>query len=250
MLFSSVAALLGGGGQTNYSAANSALDALAKLRRQHAQLASSVQWGPWGEVGMAADSSVNARLQASGWALITPAQGLAALQATLSPNVPEIVAMMVVAWTRMLAGGAPSLLSAMASQVATPAVAAAGRPGTAKGGAQRSCAVDVETVLALVQSQQPQSLLMITCGVITSCISRGCRPGGSGPSQGWSSGFAGALRKEQPASAALTADVGRASKAAETLLQCLKRDGVATGTSGYNDGGAGRAHYGMNYVDG
>lgn len=39
-------------------------------------------------------------------------------------------------------------------------------------------------------------------------------------------------------------------KAAETLLQCLKRDGVATGTSGYNDGGAGRAHYGMNYVDG
>merc|ERR1712216_905788 len=31
-------------------------------------------------------------------------------------------------------------------------------------------------------------------------------------------------------------------KAAETLLQCLKRDGVATGTSGYNDGGA-AAHY-------
>ena len=40
-------------------------------------------------------------------------------------------------------------------------------------------------------------------------------------------------------------------KAAETLLQCLKRDGVASsGTFGYNDGGAGRAHYGMHYVDG
>ena len=60
--------------------------------------------------------------------------------------------MMVVTWTRMLAGGAPSLLSAMASQVASSAVAAAGRPRTAKGEAQRSCAVGVETVLALVQS--------------------------------------------------------------------------------------------------
>lgn len=40
-------------------------------------------------------------------------------------------------------------------------------------------------------------------------------------------------------------------KAAETLLQCLKRDGVQVGSiSGYNDGGAKTAHYGMHYVDG
>merc|ERR1740115_527877 len=40
-------------------------------------------------------------------------------------------------------------------------------------------------------------------------------------------------------------------KAAETLLQCLRRDGAtAGGNSAYNDGGAVTAHYGMKYVDG
>ena len=71
VLFSSIAALIGGGGQSNYAAANGTLDALGACRRERGQAALVVQWGPWADVGMAADASVNARLQAGGIGLIS-----------------------------------------------------------------------------------------------------------------------------------------------------------------------------------
>ena len=85
VLFSSIAALIGGGGQSNYAAANGCLDALGACRRVRAMNATSVQWGPWAAAGMAADASVNARIQASGIGLISLEQGTLALQATLQP---------------------------------------------------------------------------------------------------------------------------------------------------------------------
>ena len=75
VLFSSIAALLGGTAQSNYAAANTALDSLGGARRVRGLIASSVQWGPWAEVGMAADASVNARIQAMGIGLIGLAEG-------------------------------------------------------------------------------------------------------------------------------------------------------------------------------
>ncbi len=94
IMFSSVAALLGGMGQANYAAANAALDSLAATWQNEGRAGvSSIQWGGWAGGGMAGgDASTAARLARMGMALIDPKQGLAALAGVLQNASAVVVA--------------------------------------------------------------------------------------------------------------------------------------------------------------
>ena len=144
VLFSSVAALIGGGGQANYGAANGCLDALAASLRRGARAAASVQWGPWSEVGMAAGGAVSTRLQAAGIGLIGVAEGVAAFSAAVRPRTPGVFSVFAVDWRRYLATlpAVPALLSGMA-----PA-AKAGRPIGAAPASSTRGRVGLDGVLA------------------------------------------------------------------------------------------------------
>jgi len=94
VLFSSVAALLGTSGQANYAAANAFLDALAQLRQAGGLPGTSIGWGPWSEVGLAAArADRGGRLALQGLESLTPEQGVAAFQRVLMDTTPYVAVM-------------------------------------------------------------------------------------------------------------------------------------------------------------
>ncbi|MFI4962470.1 MAG: SDR family NAD(P)-dependent oxidoreductase, partial [Legionellales bacterium] len=88
VLFSSIASSMGSPGQTNYAAANSALDQLAMQRQQQGLPAQSIQWGPWLEAGMAAHL-VNEHARKGIHALKTQ-EALNALKTALHTAMPSL----------------------------------------------------------------------------------------------------------------------------------------------------------------
>ncbi|MET9377546.1 type I polyketide synthase [Streptomyces sp. NPDC002992] len=76
--FSSAASLLGNPGQGAYAAANGWLDEFTSWRRSQGLPATCVNWGPWAEVGR------GAVMEQRGYAMITPEEGIAALERVLA----------------------------------------------------------------------------------------------------------------------------------------------------------------------
>ena len=80
ILFSSSSSQMGIAGQSNYTAANAALDATAAVRQGQGLPGTAVQWGAFAEVGMAARFTfVLERMERLGYGLVTPDIGLAVL---------------------------------------------------------------------------------------------------------------------------------------------------------------------------
>jgi NADP-dependent 3-hydroxy acid dehydrogenase YdfG/aryl carrier-like protein len=102
VLFSSASSLVGGVNLANYAAANAFLDALASYRRAQGLPGSTINWGVWGEVGMAARNQQTERLNRSGMESIAP-HGLQGLEQLLIEQ-PVQVGFMSINWSRFLTG--------------------------------------------------------------------------------------------------------------------------------------------------
>ncbi|MGW4741984.1 type I polyketide synthase, partial [Nocardia xishanensis] len=93
--FSSVAAVFGSPGQSNYAAANSFQDGLAALRRRQGLVATSIAWGLWeqatGMTGALTDTD-RARMRAGGFVPIATEDGVAMLDAAVTSGQSYVVA--------------------------------------------------------------------------------------------------------------------------------------------------------------
>ncbi|MCP5425309.1 MAG: type I polyketide synthase [Gammaproteobacteria bacterium] len=122
--FSSIAGWLGAPGQGNYAAANAFLDALMSQRRRQGLPGTSIAWGPWTEVGMAArlGETDRQRLASRGVAPFTVEHGLAVLERVLE-NGLETVAAARIDWPRLSETLGPTpLLKDWVRQSAKPAI--------------------------------------------------------------------------------------------------------------------------------
>ncbi len=95
--FSSISSVLGNAGQANYAAANAFIDQLMQLRQQQGLVGTAINWGPWGEVGLATrmDTQAHGYFEKLGITPITTTEGFEHLSQALSMNNTQLTVLPV-----------------------------------------------------------------------------------------------------------------------------------------------------------
>ncbi len=101
IMYSSTAALLGSSGQSNHSAANTFMDALAHERLSRGLAALSINWGIWSQIGSAAERKADEWMFSQGVGVIKPEQGLEILDLLFAQDTAQ-VAVLPIIWETYL----------------------------------------------------------------------------------------------------------------------------------------------------
>jgi len=129
VLFSSLGSLLGQPGQGSYAAANAFLDGLAHLRAANGLPATSINWGAWENLGLAATTGgreVIGELRRMGIAPLAPDRALDLLARAIAVGRPQVAAFAVDDGT----GDNPSAPRARPTMLASVLTDARPRAGT------------------------------------------------------------------------------------------------------------------------
>ncbi|MFD3701223.1 type I polyketide synthase [Streptomyces sp. NPDC058646] len=153
VLFSSIAGVIGGAGQSNYAAANAFLDGLAGHRAAQGLAATSVAWGLWAQAsGITGnlDEADLARIARAGFRPVASDQGPALLDVALGlPHPVPVITPLDVAVLREQPDRVPLLLSALA-----------GRPARRKAQNSDSGAGDLAVRLAGLDEAEQHRLVL------------------------------------------------------------------------------------------
>jgi hypothetical protein len=122
ILYSTGVSILGSPGQSNHTAANAFLNALAEYRRGLGEPGLSLAWGRWSEIGSAAGPAAGTSSTRRGMRSITPERGRRALDDLFdrSGTIGVFAAEWRVAASQFPAGAPPLLAELLASAAGAP----------------------------------------------------------------------------------------------------------------------------------
>ncbi|WBB61311.1 SDR family oxidoreductase [Streptomyces sp. WMMC500] len=154
--YSTVTSILGNGGQANYAAGSAFLDTLMCRRHAAGLPGTSVNWGAWGEIGLAAaaDAQHAANVERQGFTFFRPAAGIRALFRLLE-RPPAQVTIAEVDWDRFAATRPQH--NALYQKVV-------------RGPRRRTADVDPDALLALPPAERRETVSRVLRGLIADLL--------------------------------------------------------------------------------